>query len=690
MFETESTRVSAKGRAWISALVVVVLGSRLVFADFAEPVQLTESDGQAIQTAVGHDPACNVFVLSAVNGTIQVDLIGANLRLTTEIPGEGVGRADPGIEINSRGEAFVCLSQVHPDTPQGGRDIYLTRNTGGQFLVPERVSESPRDDGACRITLDRDGRPRLVWIRKTGDPEDPTHVFYRNHDAGQTVDMGSGSSASLFLDWSNVPHVVYMRGRELYLVTGGEGGFGPETLLLTAPSAEGTDVLVAIDELGAIFIVYTSNGSLYFVSRGDKAKEFTPPRLLDNRGVGDVDMHIRPGGALSITYTKRGDLYLIQGIGAFLLEPVGIRAPSTGIESGPRIVVDRSGTTHLSFLRDDEVYYTNNAGAVVADFTAAPRDGEVPLEVTFQDLSSGEIQVWQWDFGDGGQSARPSPTHLYERPGKYTVTLTVFSADRESTVVKEDFITVQESFNHMMIPDQFVVPNQEDVWFPVIASHRDPIQGFQVHAVFDSNVLTLKDCSLQYTEVEAMGPDIYECNIFERRCEVGVIFEFEVPFTNPVLPRGDNQRLVQLVFDVSNRAPFPSVTEVQLINNSEISRIFNIFTVDGFTKLPVLDSSRVEIIPPFPLPRFFLRGDADSNRRLEITDAIVILSFLFLGGDQPTCMDAGDVNDFGRIDISAAISLLNFLFLGGRAPAVPFPNAGLDPTEDDFPECVTF
>jgi hypothetical protein len=72
----------------------------------------------------------------------------------------------------------------------------------------------------------------------------------------------------------------------------------------------------------------------------------------------------------------------------------------------------------------------------------------------------------------------------------------------------------------------------------------------------------------------------------------------------------------------------------------------------------------------------------DGNGNVEITDAILILNFLFVGGDRPRCMDAADVSDRGTVDISAAINLLGFLFLGGAPPSIPFPNSGIDPTED--------
>ena len=65
-----------------------------------------------------------------------------------------------------------------------------------------------------------------------------------------------------------------------------------------------------------------------------------------------------------------------------------------------------------------------------AAFTASPGEGLAPLTVQFTDQSqpgSQPIGSRQWDFGDGGSSAGTSPSHTFQQPGVYTVTLTVIS-----------------------------------------------------------------------------------------------------------------------------------------------------------------------------------------------------------------------------------------------------------------------
>ena len=79
----------------------------------------------------------------------------------------------------------------------------------------------------------------------------------------------------------------------------------------------------------------------------------------------------------------------------------------------------------------------------------------------------------------------------------------------------------------------------------------------------------------------------------------------------------------------------------------------------------------------------FIRGDANDDGVLNVSDAVFTLSFLFIGDEQPECLAANDTNDDGTLNITDVIRTLNFLFLGGTdAPPAPFPDPGADPTRD--------
>ncbi len=87
----------------------------------------------------------------------------------------------------------------------------------------------------------------------------------------------------------------------------------------------------------------------------------------------------------------------------------------------------------------------------------------------------------------------------------------------------------------------------------------------------------------------------------------------------------------------------------------------------------------------------FLRGDANRDWLINMSDVVTILSGLFAGaGWQGSpikdarvqtvfpCPDAADLDDDGRIQLNDAMYLALYLFQGGPQPVGPFPQPGRD------------
>jgi hypothetical protein len=80
----------------------------------------------------------------------------------------------------------------------------------------------------------------------------------------------------------------------------------------------------------------------------------------------------------------------------------------------------------------------------------------------------------------------------------------------------------------------------------------------------------------------------------------------------------------------------------------------------------------------------YARGDCNPDRKVDISDALRILGYLFLGSEVPPCLEACDGDDSGDLSISDAISLLGYLFLGSSPPPAPGPECGVDPSPSDL------
>lgn len=83
----------------------------------------------------------------------------------------------------------------------------------------------------------------------------------------------------------------------------------------------------------------------------------------------------------------------------------------------------------------------------------------------------------------------------------------------------------------------------------------------------------------------------------------------------------------------------------------------------------------------------FIRGDANGDATVDVSDTVRILLYLSSGATI-TCLDAADGNDDGRVDISDSVYLLANLFQGGPSPPAPFPGCGTDFYDSDALFCA--
>src|SRR3989338_1718899 len=127
--------------------------------------------------------------------------------------------------------------------------------------------------------------------------------------------------------------------------------------------------------------------------------------------------------------------------------------------------------------------------------------------------------------------------------------------------------------------------------------------------------------------------------------------------------------------------------------------IINIFLVMAFMFITPLSSALESCDDPV------IRGDADGDSRLTLTDGIRILDFLFRGGPAPECTEAADFNEDGSVNIADVIKLFSFLFQGGPGPINPYfegvdnppllgfnwviPEERLTEEQDEIPEIKT-
>ena len=69
----------------------------------------------------------------------------------------------------------------------------------------------------------------------------------------------------------------------------------------------------------------------------------------------------------------------------------------------------------------------------------------------------------------------------------------------------------------------------------------------------------------------------------------------------------------------------------------------------------------------------FIRGDANLDRRVDISDVITVLEALYTDPSRRRCLTALDADDSGGVELTDAVVIATYLFLGGDPLPAPGP-----------------
>nr|WP_319374820.1 chitobiase/beta-hexosaminidase C-terminal domain-containing protein [uncultured Methanobacterium sp.] len=230
------------------------------------------------------------------------------------------------------------------------------------------------------------------------------------------------------------------------IYSGGYGGNGvvcavnPDGSIKWKTTLTSKSATPAIASNGTIYIG-TMNGMFYALN--------SDGNILWNRTIGEVRSRssaiIGADGTIYVqTYTGYSG-----GNGFYALNPDGTTKWQINLSSMTTPVIGYNSTLYITQYTHDYPDVLLNLFAiqdVVADFTTDKISGNDSITVQFTDTSSNIPTFWSWDFGDENTSDEQNPTHTYNTPGKYTVTLTIATNYGDTkTVTKTDYITVTDT-----------------------------------------------------------------------------------------------------------------------------------------------------------------------------------------------------------------------------------------------------
>ncbi len=215
---------------------------------------------------------------------------------------------------------------------------------------------------------------------------------------------------------------------------------------VTSSPSIGADSTIYVGSLDQNLYALNNDGTLKWQYETGAAIESSPTVGYDGMiyvGSSDKNVYaIHPDGTLNWKYATSGEivsspsldmngkLYIGSNDGNFYC----LQTESYGLADSPwpKLGCNYQNTSFMSV-------------EPIANFIAEPTNGISPLQVEFQDLSTGYISEWLWDFGDGNSSTEQNPLHVYETADSFSVSLTVEGPDGLNTLVKENYIVVNEA-----------------------------------------------------------------------------------------------------------------------------------------------------------------------------------------------------------------------------------------------------
>ncbi|MEC9475816.1 MAG: PKD domain-containing protein [Planctomycetota bacterium] len=577
----------------------------------------------------------------------------------------------------------ISLEQEFPGEP---RSVYLIDSVAAGFGDPVLISSGINESFDSSVVVLNSGDRVITWTR-TGSSSNELMMKFSDQ---APILCGAGSNSKALAVSEDSAVIVWQQGTVLKaMITDASSQGAVFDLYNLLSPIEEWDAAVQSD--GSIQLAVDVSDELHLLTGsifgGIATQQIvsTSTAAITDVAIGSLDSDRHTVAWIQNQQVHR---YVVNGTASPVSGPIE-QIPGNHTEFD--MSYDGPGNEHFVIISDGVAWYAHDTPPPEADFSISTEDdGIADHTIMFDDQSGGLVDSYLWDFGDGGTSTNSLGEHTYVEPGFYAVSLTVSGPGGSDTKVVNNAVVVGSPDNSYKLADISVFSGQP-VIHPVLGSHQDALQGYQISITYDETVLTMTEISLEGTLADALQPEFIATSInpggVNSSLYLAVIFDTLPPFDGRTMAPGVDQTLCTLNYTVLQGTPLGTSTELRFADDLVSPPINNIYATDGGTSvIPYWIHGTVTVSEQ---PQFlFIRGDATYDQTVNIADAIFLLNFLFTGGDASVCPDAGDTNDDGSINIGDPINLLNFLFTSGSTIPYPYPGYGIDPTPDSLGACL--
>lgn len=285
----------------------------------------------------------------------------------------------------------------------------------------------------------------------------------------------------------------------------------------------------------------------------------------------------------------------------------------------------------------------------VVDIAADVVEGPAPLDVNFTATTDKTVLDWSWDFDDGYGADQQNPSHTFDTPGLYSVSVTIQTPEGPYFRIARELIWAQA--------DTLIIPE--------VTGTVDVSTRFDVYAV---NSLPLGELWIPFTWA---GPFDMQ---YDSAVTTGLRTEF-VPEQQLVSYSPSNER-------AAFRLRTNGINEIPTDTGAVLSLWFTCLSAGGgdsspialtaySTYTPKFVARRAEVAPVQINGAFIIckAGDVDgSGAGPYIDDLVYMVDYMFNGGPPPPNPASADVDGSGALDIADLVYIVDYMFNLGPAP----------------------
>ncbi|MBU8934300.1 MAG: S8 family serine peptidase [candidate division Zixibacteria bacterium] len=291
-----------------------------------------------------------------------------------------------------------------------------------------------------------------------------------------------------------------------------------------------------------------------------------------------------------------------------------------------------------------------------ANFSGDLNFGEAPAMVTFTDQSTLETTTWVWSFGDGDSSFVQNPSHYYDEPGLFDVSLTIDTEWGPITRNEMAFIILLGDTVTFASDSAFA---GQPVAMSVNIRNSQPLTRIQIpftigaSGVIDMDSVTFGERTIDFDTVRIIASDPWSS-----KWVVELMADPDAP--TPYLPAGSGE-VMQIHFSTD---PIALSGESDYVDSTNGSHQMSLTSPQINYEPQRFDPATISMI-------HVISGDLDYSLSINIGDLTHLVAYVFTGGAPPVCTEAGDCTGDMTINVADVTHLVTYLFQGGPPPGTP-------------------